>query len=149
MSQNCGDPTCPVHGTDPEAIALRQAVQEIKTNEEMMSLVRILASNALQAAVTAIDRYRGFSDPADILHVMQVLNGEADQDASVQGIITGFAVLMIRGHEPTKVLVTSLSEVKEPPYLSDRLTKTYMENHPRIHEQSLDKLLREIFGVRR
>jgi hypothetical protein len=154
VSENCGNPSCPIHGSTPEANALRQAKQEIVTNEELMDVIRLLAANATQEIISTA----GFPTSADdLLRMRMILGGSYDRDMIVQGIIKGLAVLMTGGHEPTKVFVTKNSEVKETPFVIERLTQAREQRDgirrtpsPYAAQEfaSLDELFSFIFGRR-
>lgn len=127
MSKNCGNPDCQVHGNDPETKARIQAVTEIKVNEELMSLIRTLAANAHNHMALLRG---GFVDFEAKTYMNAILCGNQDEDPAVQGIIMGFAVAMAAGHEPTKYLVTKCSDIKEAPYLTERVEQASREAHP-------------------
>jgi hypothetical protein len=139
MSEGCGNPNCPTHGNSPKSIALRQAKAEILSNEEFMDLIRTLAANAHQSVQHSVAKMTGYLDPDATVVMTRILSQQYDGDAVVQGLIDGFAVLMAGSHEPTKIMLTECSKVKEEPFLIERLTAAQveeemqqMQGHPRV-----------------
>jgi hypothetical protein len=126
VSESCGNPNCPTHGNGPEAVARRLAMAEIKTNEELMSVVRLLAGNAhFQVQRRAQDAgVRITQMETDIIN--SIFGGEYDGDAIVTGIVEGFATLMKGSHEPTKIFLTECGKAQAP-YVIDRLNEAEKE----------------------
>lgn len=107
MSQDCVNPNCPVHGTGPEAKARRENRQHIVVNQELMSVIRLLAANTHQKMAETVD----LSDAVGGLQEA-ILRGEADADPIVQGLINGFSVLLTK-HYPTQQFAGLCFQVEE------------------------------------
>lgn len=127
MSHGCGNPSCPTHGDSPQAKALRQAKQELVSSEETMNFIRILAGNVHQSILETAYAQGQPELPTDQSMLRSVLTGNYDSDPVVQGILKGLTVALAGGHEPTKVFATSCSEVREEPFLVERLAKAAEE----------------------
>lgn len=126
MSHECDNPRCPVHGTSPEAVANRQIEREIKTNGELMDIVRVMAANANEETIRTAAMLGIPAPQAAINRTLEILRGNADDDEGVRGIIKGLTIILQRS-EPMKIAAESMKEVREP-FLVERVRKDYVES---------------------
>lgn len=90
---SCPNPDCVVHGQSEKAKAARAALQAVVVNQELLTLIRVLASNVhveLQAKLAQI----GIPFPNSGVFHLEVIAGHHDRDDVVQGLINGFASLL-------------------------------------------------------
>lgn len=110
MSENCGNPNCPQHGSTEEAKLNRETRARILTNGDLMDIIRTIAVNA----ETEMIRKMGINmnDPIFKLAQMQMLQGNSDDHPTVQGVINGF-VTLLKTHRPTQEFYAATQQVPE------------------------------------
>lgn len=123
MSENCGNPNCPHHGETEIAVKLRTAMQDIKTNEQLMSAMRIIGGNANDAMAQEMRSLEGLAFSA------QILKGEADQDPIMVGMVRGLSVLLAHDFAPAKVFLEECRKI-EGPVVVDLLVEKAREEAP-------------------
>lgn len=116
----CTDKDCPIHGHSPKAIALRAALQEIKTNEELMNVVRILSANVHETINYQAMKQGDPPYPQAELMMRSILMGNYDSDPIIDGMCRALTLLLAKSHEPTKIFVTECSKIGAP-YAVERL----------------------------
>jgi hypothetical protein len=96
---------------------------EIKSNEELMSFVRAIAVNVYENINFEGQRHHIPPSPLMDTVSVQILKGNYDGDPVVSGIVRGLSVMVASSHEPTKIMITECSKVKEAPYVVERIAR--------------------------
>lgn len=108
MSKGCGNPYCPSHGETAEAKALKDAKSRIAACEELMGVIRILAANSDDAIARKVKEHEALF----LTRQIRIIKGDYDSHPMVQGIMNGFAVLLIQ-HPETQSYFNLLRQVPE------------------------------------
>ena len=109
MSEGCGNPHCITHGDGARVKKLRDAKGRVAANAELMSVVRMIASNADASMTAAI---LGEPDAAAKMMQMAIIKGEYDSYPAVQGVMNAFAVLLL-SHRPAQEFYAHTLELPE------------------------------------
>ena len=136
MSHDCGNPDCPSHGNSQRAIDVRRARQAVITNPELMTLVRTIASNVHVALSLELAKRGLPMRPNFLKDQFNIVFGDKDSDAVVQGVVDGLSTLHI-DYEPIQQLAATCASLPED--------KQYLQFILRQTEKDTNEDLQKIF----
>lgn len=154
MSANCGNPDCPHHGDSPRAKATRSTRQAVVTNEELMTLIRVIASNVEVQLEAKLQQNLGVRTPNFLSRQFEVILGQRDREMVVQGVIDGFCAILM-DHAPMSRLVSDCANIEpKDSYLEKVRVKSLREANedlqkafpgaPEIKFDSLEEILQHM-----